>query len=98
MLVQLQKYDVDLVYVPGKLIPVADTLSRNCLSDTCPEVMSSVNVCVHAVLSNLQISDIRIQNIKFETGRDAQLQLLKWTILNGWPETRKQCNPLIIEY
>ena len=26
------------------------------------------------------------------------MQLLKWTILNGWPETRKQCNPLIIEY
>jgi hypothetical protein len=42
LLVQLQKYDVDLVYVPGKLIPVADTLSCNCLSDTCPEVMSSV--------------------------------------------------------
>ncbi|CAB3983185.1 retrotransposon-like family member retr-1 [Paramuricea clavata] len=98
MLVQLQKYDVDLVYVPGKLIPVADTLSRNCLSDTCPDVMSSVNVRVHAVLSNLQISDRRIQNIKFETGRDVQLQLLKWTILNGWPETRKQCNTLIIEY
>jgi hypothetical protein len=53
---------------------------------------------MYAVLSNLPISDRRIQNIKYETGRDEQLQSLKWTILSGWPETRKHCNPLIIEY
>ena len=89
MLVQLQGHDVDLVYVPVKFIPVADTLSRNCLSDIYPEIMSSVTASVHTVVSNLPISD---------TTRDAQLQLLKWTILNGWPVTRKPCNPLILEY
>ena len=98
MLVQLQGYDVDLVYVPGKFIPVADTLSRNCSSDIYPEIMSSVTASVHTVVSNLPISDRRIQDIKLETTRDAQLQLLKWTILNGWPGTRKLCNPLILEY
>ena len=59
MLVQLQGYDVDLVYVPGKFIPVADTLSRNCLSDIYPEIMSSVTASVHTVVSNLPISDRR---------------------------------------
>ena len=46
MLVQLRCRNtmLDLVYVPGKLIPVADTLSHNCLSDTYPEVTSSANV------------------------------------------------------
>ncbi len=96
MLVQLQKYDADLVYVPGKSIPVADTLSRNCLPDTCPEMACDIRA--YAILSNLQISDRRIQDIKHGTGCDAQFQLLKRTILNGWPVTRKQCNPFIIEY
>ncbi len=60
--------------------------------------MSSVNAHVQAVLSSWQISDRRIQDIKHETGRDVLFPLLKRTILNGWPITRKQCNPLIIEY
>ena len=39
-----------------------------------------------------------MQNIKCETSRDVQLQLLKRTILEGWPLNRKQCYPLILEY
>ena len=64
----------------------------------CPEIMNSVSVCVHTVFSKLQISDRRMQNIKCETSRDVQLQLLKRTILEGSPLIKKQCNPLILEY
>ena len=45
--------------------------------------MNSVSPSAHTVVSNLQISDRRIQDIKRETTHDAQLQLLKWTILKG---------------
>ena len=47
MFVQLQGYDVDLVYIRGKSISVADILSRNCLSDTCPGIMSTVSKCAY---------------------------------------------------
>ena len=37
LLLQLQKYDFEIVHVSGKLIPVADTLSRKFLPDEYPD-------------------------------------------------------------
>lgn len=57
----------------------------------------SVSASVHIVVSNLQISDRRMQDIKRETTQDTQLRMDKWTILMANLLTRKQCNALIIQ-
>jgi hypothetical protein len=38
MLFQLQQYDIEVIHVRGKNIPLADTLSRNFVSDTYPDL------------------------------------------------------------
>lgn len=98
MLIQLQKYDVELVYIPGKQIPVADTLSRNFMPDTFQELASGIEAHVHTVLSNAPVSDQKIKKIQEATQSDEQLQELRNTILTGWPESRKECSPTVTEF
>ena len=98
MLIQLQKYDVELICIPGKQIPVADTLSRNFMPDTYKDLANGIEAHVHTVVSNAPVSDRKIKKIQEATQSDPQFQVLKNTILMGWPESRKDCPPTIIEY
>ena len=62
MLLQLQSYNLDVTYVPGKQIPIADTdtLSRNFVSKTYPSLTKDLEALLHSVLANLQISDRKL--------------------------------------
>ncbi|XP_014667284.1 PREDICTED: uncharacterized protein K02A2.6-like [Priapulus caudatus] len=92
MLLQLQKY------VRGTEIPVADTLSRNFVSNTYPEFSDKLEVHVHTVLSYLPISDVRLQEVKAATAADAQCESLVQCIMTGWPRLRKDCSPSVVEF
>ncbi|KAK7113619.1 hypothetical protein V1264_012874 [Littorina saxatilis] len=60
MLLQLQKYSLKIVHVPGKNIPVADTLSRKFIpAEPDDDVSEDLNVQVHSVIKNLPISDTK---------------------------------------
>ena len=48
--------------------------------------------------SNFFISDKRLKTIKTEIEHDRQMQTLQNVILKGWPETRSDCDQLILEY
>lgn len=61
MILQLQRYSIKLVHVPGKQIPVADTLSRKFLAHTMPELSQGTEAQVHFVHTNLQVSDKRLE-------------------------------------
>ena len=98
MLLQVQGYDLDVNYVPGKEIPVADTLSRNFVADTFPDLSKGMEAHIHSVMTNLPISDRKLQEIKNESDNDEQFQLLREVILQGWPESRRDCPPSIQEY
>lgn len=99
MLLQLRNYDLEVDFIPGKQIPVADSLSRNFVDDTFPGLYKDMEAKVHSVLANLPISDRKLREIETESDNDKQFQLLKHTILNGWPECRRDCPPLqIIEF
>lgn len=50
MMLQLQKYNVTVRHVPGKEIPVADTLSRKYMSDTYPDLSKGMEVHVRTVV------------------------------------------------
>ena len=98
MLLQLSKYDIDIQNVRGRDIPVADTLSRKFLSDTYPELTEGLNDHVHAVMSNLPISDRKMDMLRTATATDVQMQKLKQTVLDGWPDTRSDCHKLLLDF
>ena len=76
MIYQLQRYSIKLVFVPGKDIPVADTLSRKFLRDQDPDISRDLDAQVHLVTSNIEISDRTIQVIRGSTNTDPQCQAL----------------------
>ena len=98
ILLQLQRYDLDIKHVSGRDIPLADTLSRKFLPDTYPELSEGLDLHVHTVFSTISVSDRKLDQVRQATGNDVQFQTLKRTILDGWPETRKMCPPSILEY
>ena len=98
MLLQLQRYDLDVTFKPGSQIPVADTLSRNFVQDTFPEFAKGMNAHVHTILSSIPISDCKLEEVRRETELDEQLQLLRDTILDGWPDARNSCPPKIVDF
>jgi len=71
MMLRIQKYDVEIKYVPGKEIPLADALSR---VSPCPgDTIEGLNVSVHELHLHLNASPTRIDQIKEETSKDEVL-------------------------
>ena len=86
MLLRLQKYDLDIKYVKGKYLHVADALSRAHMDDATEDIDSKeVQLLVHTLISNLPISETRLADIWAVTMQDAQLQQLMQLIDQGWP-------------
>ena len=98
MLLELQKYDLDVHYVPGKDIPVGDLLSRKYLQDTSPELSESIDLHIHTVLSTIAISDRKLEQVRRMTSNDPQCQTLTKVILSEWPEMRSDCPSNILEF
>ena len=64
MLLQLQKFDLEFQHLPGKSIPLADTLSRKFTQDTYPEIGKGLEAHVFSVVGNLPVSDKKLAAIK----------------------------------
>lgn len=96
MLLQLQRYDIEILHCPSKDIPVADMLSRKPLQDYDNTLSEGKDEQVHSVMKSLPVSDKKLSEIRTATEKDSQLKLLKQTVLSGWPEERNKCpaNPL----
>ena len=78
-----------MVYTPGKLLVVADTLSR------APEKVVAVNdqpledvvqMYVDMVIKTVPVSDKRLDHIHGEMLADDEMAVLKDVIIQGWPE------------
>ena len=68
MLLRLQKYDINLIYKPGKELKIADTSSRAQLAEAAEEIREEqMQSQIHLVYANLPISD---QEVKDKTSRD----------------------------
>uniref|UniRef100_A0A8C7YWC8 Gypsy retrotransposon integrase-like protein 1 n=1 Tax=Oryzias sinensis TaxID=183150 RepID=A0A8C7YWC8_9TELE len=88
MMLRIQKYDVDVMYVPGKDMLLADTLSRAYLPEhsSCGSVeaeIETVNMVLHLPISEQSLNAIRVA-----TEQDATLQTLQQTISKGWPNEK----------
>lgn len=98
MLLQMQRYDIEVKYRPGKEIPLPDTLSRRPISDTGPSLSDEADIQVNMVMASLPVSDRKMHEIKVQTGQDEQLSVLKQIILSGWPDNKKECQSLVTDF
>lgn len=92
MRLQLQRFDFQLVYKPGKELFIADTLSRapspRVYSD---DVTTECEEQVHHVINSVAPMESTRQRYARATAEDPTLQLLQSVMLAGWPEHRSQC-------
>ena len=86
IMLHIQKYDVQITYVPGKDIPLADTLSW---LNPCPgDCIEGLDVSIHEISMHLNTSPTRIQQIQSETAKDPVLTSLMTFITHRWPDKR----------
>ena len=90
MLLKLQRYQLNVGYVPGKLMYVADTLSRahppqGKYQDD-EDFDDELEIMVQSMLSNIPIKAMDWKKIQQATEDDPIFQGLKSMIINGWPD------------
>ena len=100
MMLELQRYDLTVVYRPGAELYLADTLSRAYLplSNQAPDYDTTQRVClceeereveaVNAMSDVYGISDQRLQELVQDTAVDSEMQQLVQLIRSGWPNAR----------
>ena len=89
MLLQLQRYDLNVFYKPGKELLIADTLSRAVIQE---QDMIEDDVADEKVIYTLEpteaLSTASLEKLKRKTQKDQTLQLLQNR--RGWPHHKKQ--------
>ena len=112
MLLRLQKYNLNVTYQKGTEMYIADTLSRAALVQADKRSVTPVEQIFQIgqqtpfeqFLENinhtefLRVTDDRLRQIQQQTVEDTALQVLKTTILTGWPETKEEVPVIIREY
>ena len=98
MRMTLQNFDFELRYVPGKNLKVADHLSRSHLKNTDNTEVEKIQVYVAFIEQNLNISDIRLEQIKIETSKDIELNEVSKFIRKGWPVNKHSLPSTIKPY
>ena len=98
LLLRYSKYNESIVYKPGKLMLIADTLSRANLPETeaIPETedILQLNAELDAIntLEEVAISDEKNADVRIETLSDTGLQTVNALVQNGWPKYRHDVN------
>lgn len=100
MLIRLQKYDVHLLYCPGKYMYIADTLSRAVdKSEGAESLMDKeIDAYVNLIVASLPVSLARQEQIRNETETDVTMKALQDIILKGWPAEKNACPLSIHDY
>ena len=86
MLLNLQSYDMEIKYRPGKGLYLGDMLSRAHLSNSKSEEETlELDFQAISMISTLPVSDDKLKEIKEETRKDETMQTLVKIINEGWP-------------
>ena len=92
MMMQLQAYDIDIVYKKGNEMFVADVLSRAYSEKIVEEHFDrdiEQDKCIHLMSKKAYITDSRVQEIVKENMVDTPIQTLIGQIRGEWPERRE---------
>jgi hypothetical protein len=85
MLLRALAYNVNVQYVKGKKMVLADALSRASIPHDSSD-NSNDSACIHA--TNAFVTETQLEEIRNATQNDKLLQNLKQVILHGWPDHR----------
>ena len=98
MLLRLLRYKLDIKYVPGTKLYIADALLR---AYSAPETAHSdteipeMELWIHGLVMSLPMSEMRLTQLMEATKEDETLCRLKATIEKGWSAHRKSAEPNI---
>lgn len=98
LLINLQNYDIEVKYVPGAKLYLADTLSRASYNDASFEILENDTEAHVGLIRYTNISPMQFTRLQQETQIDQELQLLKNIIKVGWPDSKKKADNLIRPY
>lgn len=102
MKVKLMKYDLKVEYLQGKLMFVADLLSRDYLNEIGPsgESDSFSNEIVHCVglAKHVSMSDKIKSRVKDELLKDVSLNKVMDYVKNGWPKSKNMVDEIAKVY
>ena len=75
MMLNLQPYDLDVYYIPGKFMYLADALSRAYLRiENADHEVQKIDNIVHSIIKNMPITNSRLEKFSKATARDSTLQ------------------------
>ena len=97
LLLDLQKYDLKVTYKPGSTLFLADHLSRAYLNEAKEDLISDSELSIN-YLTFLPVSKDNQLKIKNATKQDEEMQILRDTVLKGWPQRKDQVPPIIRPY
>lgn len=87
MLLRLQKYDINAIYVPCRKMLLADTLSRAYIPDS-TKGDTETEIKTVNMADYLPISAERLSSIRAATKEDLKLRRVMEMILTGWPPNK----------
>ena len=93
MLLSLTTYDYEIVHVPGKDMHFADALSRAYLQDR--REHGTFDTVSSVIMSDWIVEEL--QEFQEATTADDQLIELRNVVLNGWPNEKPRCPPLLTQ-
>ncbi|XP_033730104.1 uncharacterized protein K02A2.6-like [Pecten maximus] len=90
---RLMRYDYDINHVPGKLLYIADALSRAPLRQSEPPEEESfhqeVEAYVDSILMNVPASEARLEEIRLKLREDSVCGIILSYCQDGWPGYEK---------
>ena len=95
MRMSILQYSFTAEHIKGEELVDADALSRSPVDQPLPaDALAEQDILIHinTIITQMPASDERIQQIKIETAKDKQLQLLIDTIHKGWPNSKHRCH------
>ena len=92
MLMEIQGYDVRIMYRPGKEMILADSLSR------LPNKNNDYQIDLDLRVQFIQFSDDKLSNLKKASLIDPELSALRHVIFTGWPDSYKKVPTILRPY
>ena len=102
MMLAVQGYNLEVKYKPGRLLFIADTLSRSCpdVDDELKMKQLHKNIICHVKLQRdcLPVSNVQLKRIQMATNSDHVLSKIIFHIKNGWPKNIDNVDQSIRNY
>ena len=98
ILINLQHYDFVVKYKPGKLLYLADSLSRSSYDDKNFQLLEKEIELQLNLINYVSVSPKKFEEIKVETKKDPELVNLSGIVKHGWPHHKSQVSDQLKPY